>query len=182
MEAGAGIEYQIACLQFHAALPVGVFYCQLAAVIVGGIAQEQGSGQIRAHAFAAARYRPHAAIDMAAIGLSAGIAVEKGRHDFQRQRGGVELRIASERLDYLLAQLKRHRMHLRQLGIVLDPSGKIARGLAPIAPGRAIQQAAEFLHLLWGQDFANLAQLRTLITILKSASQPPALRQNAVGL
>ena len=97
------VEHGVAGAALDAEALASEFGDQFAALVVLGLVQEQGAAEVGAQA----QPRPgaDALVDMVAIGLAAGIAVEGRRPDLLGQRGAEEQQMALQRAQQQLLQL-----------------------------------------------------------------------------
>ena len=148
MQAGSRIKDHVTGGQFDALRAVSIFDHQFAAFVFIGIGEEQSGGDIRADALAATGHLADGVIDVSAEGLAAGVTIEQGRKDLQRECGRNEQGILAKRAEHQLSEFTRGRGAFGQLDIVLGTGGLMAGGHAAIHPIRGIQDLARVAHLL----------------------------------
>lgn len=158
MQAGAGVEHQIAGGQLHLLQAVGVLDHQFAAVIVLRVAEEEGRGQVGTDPLAAAMDVAHGVVDVEVERAPAGIAVEQRREDLERQGGGHEQGMVPQALQHGFADLPGQRVVLRQLQVVLGLGRLVAGGRLAVGPFRLLQGCADPGDFLGGEDGGNMQQ------------------------
>ena len=72
MQAARGVEHHVSGGQLHGMRAVAVLDHQFAAVVVGGIAEEQGGGEVAAQAMRRARHLKDRVVEVRAEALAAG--------------------------------------------------------------------------------------------------------------
>ena len=100
VQAGGGIEQQMAGRQLDRLRAEIVLDHQLAAVIGVRILEEERRRKVAADAELAAAVDAHRIVDMGAERLAALVAVEQRREDLERQRRGDEQGRAAERVEH----------------------------------------------------------------------------------
>ena len=123
----------LAGLELDAVLAEGVLDGQQAALVFVGFGKEQRRRDVGAHVAAAVGQLAHGVVGVKAVVVAvAAVAVEEGRQDFQRQRGGEEHGVAAERLEHETTQGRQVLGVLRQLFVVLGLGGLQAGRNLPV--------------------------------------------------
>ncbi|MNS84811.1 hypothetical protein D3C72_1186490 [compost metagenome] len=156
MQALGRIEDQVAGRQLDRLGAVHLFDDQFAAVIVLGLGQEEGGGQVAADA----EVSPLAdgVVDVDAELAAALVAIEQGRKDRVRQGGRDEHGVGVQGLDDQGRDLLRRRAVLGQLLVLLGRRGLVARGHVAVGPGTGVQGPAQGGDLGLGEDVGDVQQ------------------------
>ncbi|MNH23884.1 hypothetical protein D3C79_837960 [compost metagenome] len=156
MQAGTRVEHQIPCRQLHLLHPVGVLDHQLTTVVVLGVAQEQGRGQVGTHPLVAAAGLAQGVINMKAEIATFAIAVDQGREDLVRQRRRHELWVLPQTLDQRRADFLGQWMAFGKLQVVLGLGRLITRGDLAVGPLGPLQRLTDTRDFLGGEQSGNV--------------------------
>src|SRR5690606_37915035 len=102
------------------------------------------------------------AVDMTAVGLRRGVAIEQRRKNLCRQGRGREQRVAVERLQDQRAELARERILIRKLLVVLHAARQVPGRAAPVFPARLLELLPYVRQRVGGEHVRNLDQHRIL--------------------
>ena len=156
VQAGGGVEDEIARRQLDLVRAVGVNHDQLAALVVLGLAEKQRAGHIGAQPLLGARDAACRTVHMQAVGFAVAVAVEQRRHGARGQGGAEEQRAGGQRLQDDAALLLGYGRVLGQLPVALDLGALAAHGGAAVDPVGGSYGGTHAGDLLAAQDIEDV--------------------------
>jgi hypothetical protein len=128
---------------------------ELAAIVVGGVGEEERGAEVGADALGCGGELADGRVDVRAEGLAAGVAVEHRREDPQRECCRHEARRAGERGEDEFAQLVGGGCAFADLGVALDFLGLVASRDAAVDPLGCGQLGAGLVDLVGGEEVVD---------------------------
>jgi hypothetical protein len=155
VEAGGGVEDEVAGGEFNALNAIGVFDAEFAAVVFVRGGEEESGGEVGANAMACAGDVANGVVNVGPEILAARVAVEEGREYAEGKGGGEEEGIAAEGGEDDLAEFAGDGAVFGELGIVFGFGGLMAGGDFAIDPVGFVEELAGVSDLLGVQDIWN---------------------------
>ncbi len=158
VQAGRGIENEVAGGQLHLMRAVLVFDDEFAAVVLLGLGEEQRYAEVGANARRGPRDGADRTVDVRAEEVALAVAVEERRKDPERHGRRHEQRRAGERREHDLAEFTGSRRALGKLRVLLHARRLRSRGHPAVDPAHRVHDLAAMPHLVLAQDAGNANQ------------------------